>query len=580
MDRNEAVVFPEDLGTLSLDELRSLQGQALAAFDAQAADENIDDDGVAQLEELASNIERVTTAINDNQAAAKAAAGRKSAFAATKEKVSKLRPTVQSEETGNESATEAAGNIDKVKTRKGVQQFADEETEAVEEEPVTAGAARTKPRPSLAQVQANAPVIPSAGEDLVITAAAPTSNVQIGSRFETMDDLVAAVTTHARSLVITEGRPGFQTVASIRNNFDEVIDGDRTSLSEFEAMVNRLRSPEKIDDLVAAGGWCAPSEIRYDFFNIACQDGAIDLPTFGVQRGGIQFPVSPSLSDVWTGAFTNATNPWLWQEIDDIAAATGTGGNPSKPCVRVMCPTFDERRLECYGICLTAGNLTESAYPEAVRNHLSLLMSAHYHAMNKRFIDTMVLLSSAPVTGVPGSAGTGILADAPAAVALAAQDYRTKYGMCDDDVLEVVFPRWVKDAMRIDHLRRTGFWENVLTDSEIQQLFTRFRVRVQWVGDWQVRSAGFPGNTAPITDWPANATFMIYAAGTFVRGNGLTLDLGVVRDSVLNATNDHTAAWTEECHLIARYGHESRQYTIPVCVAGRTGAANIVCADV
>jgi hypothetical protein len=68
---------------------------------------------------------------------------------------------------------------------------------------------------------------------------------------------------------------------------------------------------------------------------------------------------------------------------------------------------------------------------------------------------------------------------------------------------------------------------------------------------------------------------MIYAAGTFGLGNGMTLDLGVVRDSTLNAENDHTAAWSEECHLIAMFGHSSRLYTVGVCAAGRTGVANI-----
>ena len=67
---------------------------------------------------------------------------------------------------------------------------------------------------------------------------------------------------------------------------------------------------------------------------------------------------------------------------------------------------------------------------------------------------------------------------------------------------------------------------------------------------------------------------MVYAAGTFMRGNGLTLDLGVVRDSTLNETNDHTAGWTEECFLVAMVGHESRQYTISFAVNGRTGSAN------
>jgi len=65
------------------------------------------------------------------------------------------------------------------------------------------------------------------------------------------------------------------------------------------------------------------------------------------------------------------------------------------------------------------------------------------------------------------------------------------------------------------------------------------------------------------------------SACTFVLGNGLQLNLGVIRDSVLNATNDYTAAWMEDCWLVAKLGHESRLLTINVCSNGRTGAANI-----
>jgi hypothetical protein len=60
----------------------------------------------------------------------------------------------------------------------------------------------------------------------------------------------------------------------------------------------------------------------------------------------------------------------------------------------------------------------------------------------------------------------------------------------------------------------------------------------------------------------------------------MTLDLGVTRDSVLNAENDHTAAWTEDCRLIAKIGHESRVVTIDTDNAGETGAANITGAGV
>jgi hypothetical protein len=55
----------------------------------------------------------------------------------------------------------------------------------------------------------------------------------------------------------------------------------------------------------------------------------------------------------------------------------------------------------------------------------------------------------------------------------------------------------------------------------------------------------------------------------------MTLDLGVIRDSTLNATNDYTAAWMEECYLVAKIGHESRVVTVDVCANGTTGAANM-----
>jgi hypothetical protein len=60
-----------------------------------------------------------------------------------------------------------------------------------------------------------------------------------------------------------------------------------------------------------------------------------------------------------------------------------------------------------------------------------------------------------------------------------------------------------------------------------------------------------------------------------VQGNGLRLNLGVIRDSVLNATNDHTAEWMEECWLIFRPGHEGRRYVVPICADGATGAATL-----
>jgi hypothetical protein len=581
VDKDEAVAFPEDISGLSNEELAALETRALSEFDSLAATDDIDSAGIERMEAIAAGVEGIRTMRNERTVAAVAArtalVNRVQNIPAVVETPSAPETQPDDDDADDESSDEAAApaaapvaaSMTEPKAKPKYRGNGDGGTGKPD-------ASKKRTMPSLASAQANAPAVPDHGDSsaLMITASAPASGIQMGHQYQDMDQLVAAVQSISRGLGTTSGQPSFLTVATVENQFEFNIDGERSSHREFEEMARALRSPDRIEDVVAGGGWCSPSETRYNFFNVSCQDGMIDLPTFGViKRGGIRFPISPSLADVYTGSFTNATNPWLWTEADDILTVSG---GPNKPCIRVPCATMDERRLECYGICLTAGNLTDNAWPEATRNFLSLLMSAHYHAINNRYITQMVALSTAAIVVASGS-GQAISADLPDYVALAAQDYRTRFGLCSDDVLEVVLPIWIKDAIRSDLARRTGVEAWAVTDAMVMSLFTVRRVRIQWVSDWQVRTAGQPGQpfASALTAWPDTVDFMIYAAGTFMLGNGMTLDLGVVRDSVLNAENDHTAAWTEECHLIAKVGFESRLYRVPVCVAGRTGSANI-----
>ena len=414
---------------------------------------------------------------------------------------------------------------------------------------------------------------------LAVTASIDIPGKAAGADIVSMDDLGDAFSKKSRAIPISRTGSTEQghIVATIKNQFEHTVDNN-TSFSKVGQLIKHLTRPEMAEALVAGGGWCAPSEIRYDFFNIACSDGLIDLPTVGITRGGIQFPISPSLADAvgtnafggFAVAFSNASVPWLWTEADDEATVTGS---PNKPCMRVPCPTFDEERLDCYGICLTAGNLTNDAYPEATQNTLQLLMAAHERAINARLIALMVAASGA-ATAITGGANTD--AAAPRiydAVSLAATDYRARYGMCTDDVLEVVLPYWVRDVLRADLAWKAGVdaWQAV-ADAEITSFFAARNVRVQWVSDWQVRGTGQFGNATGLVAWPTTVNFMIFAAGTFLHGQGMTLDLGVIRDSVLNAENDYTAAWSEECHLIAMVGHASRQYSVGFNVNGSTSA--------
>ncbi|HEU5108610.1 MAG TPA: major capsid protein [Micromonosporaceae bacterium] len=573
----DAFRLPEDLTGISDEELASLHERATNEFDA-LYEGGATNESLARAAELADAIEALSGERTTRAEAAKATAEQ---FEATRQRVEAARAQAQPDpEPESEPAPEP--EVAESATPEPAL-VADARPKTDVRDVIKSGRPHLNVRLSDAAKNAPDPQVPdNRADDLVITASAATSGHPIGTRITDLDGLARFIGQHSKSLTVTHGSPSYTPFATIQRPQVTVL-GENTHPAEVERILNELTDPSV---LTAAGGWCAPSEIRYDFFNIACQErtAVIDLPTVGIDRGGIKWPVAPSLADVFSspaafapfGATFNVQSvPWLWTESDDIAAATGS---PTKPCIRVPCSSFGEARLECYGYCVTAGNLTDSAFPEATANFLKLVMAAQIRAENFRYLAQMV--SGSTNVGAIGTAGAGTTAPLLGAVELAAIDYRTKYGMCDDDVLEVVLPTWTKGVVRSDLAKRNGLALFDVTDAMIAAWFDVRSVRVQFVGEYQVRGSGLPGQSSAITAWPTSLEFMIYAAGTWVRGDGMSLDLGVVRDSTLNSTNDHTAAWTESCHLVAKFGHESRRYQVAICTDGTTGAADLTACGV
>jgi hypothetical protein len=407
-----------------------------------------------------------------------------------------------------------------------------------------------------------------AAAELVITAAADIPGVPSAVAFDDFAALGRAFSARANAMAPTAGNGSPMPVATIARNFPEVLPEQHTESDVDEALARLLEgntSRRGMEALVAAGGWCAPSEIDYSFFDVASVGNTVDLPTIGIRRGGLRWPISLTLAGFFAlsgappaGVMSNATMPWQWTEADDLATVTGTG---AKACLRPPCPSFDEARLIAYGICVLAGNLTEDAYPELVRHFVGLTMIAHQRALNRRHIAQMVAHSTAtavsPTVGAASSAVTHVLG----AVELEATSYRLKYGAPDDAVLELLLPVWARGLMRSDLRKRNGFNDLAAADSFLMSLFDAINVRVQWVEDWQhlpgSSGAGQMGATQMPTAWPTSFLGLMYFPGHYFRGNGMTLNLGVVRDSVLNAENDHTAAWSEEATLIGARGPES-----------------------
>lgn len=543
-DANGAPSFdlPEDLSALSAEELAQLEEDAVSAFDDVSSDENIDADGLAQATRLADAVEAIR--------------GEQSARTESAEAARTQRESLLSRVHGNADAESGDAEVEAEDPAAPVEE-PQPQLVAGTRQPRQTDSVRERRRPSLNDAQRRAPQVNLRDREPILVASADIPGFTQGGRIDDMMQLVRAMYVRARALPVSRGNGQRVPIASMERQHRFNI-GPNATPREISDI---LTAATDVDTLIAAGGWCAPSEIRYDFFNIVCEDGMVDLPTVGVNRGGIQWPVSPSFGDL-------AGDIWTWTETMDVAAATGTAQSGIKTCHRVPCATFEEERLECDGLCLTVGNLTSDAFPELIANHIQLLMATKAHYTNARIITSLVNGS----TAVNYSAtGVGFVAPLLEAIEMQAIDYRSKYAMCEGAVLEVILPQWVAAGVRADLTRRLGVDSMMsIGDSVFNGWLSDRGVRVQYVSDWQVRGAGYLGQATASTGWPTSVKFLMYAPGTWLRGNGLSLDLGIIRDSVLNETNDHTAAWQEDCYLIAKVGHESRVVTVPVCANGTT----------
>lgn len=576
----EGFQLPADLSALSGEELDTALTTATAEVDALLDDENLDATGLARATELG---EHITTMRGESdtrtQAAAELAAGREA-----------LRAQIHGTEGDDDDAGDGDAEGDSVDGNITAPALVASGRKKTDVRDVIKSGNRLNVKLSEAAARQQPQNIPvdTPFDASVLVASADIPGFTQGGQIHDMVGLAKAYQQRARSLPIgralaggekiygdymdtrtgkmTFGLLGHQgdyrgtnrvPVAAMQRNYRHMLN-DMSSPEEAWKIMQEAANP---NSLIASGGWCSPSEIRYDFYNTVQMDGAVDLPTTGINRGGIKFPTSPSFGDL-----AASLGLWHWNETQDIAAATGTAQSGSKTCAHVPCAAFNEVRLEGEGICITAGNLSTDAWPEQLSNYLRLVNAAHFHRINTYFINQLIAQSTAvTLTQTNGSPITDLLAGVEHQV----WDLRTKYAMADTDVLEVILPSWLKGTLRADVSRRSGMAsaDNSfdISDAQMAAWFTRRYVSVQFVQDFDVRAAnqfGQASATALQGSWPTVVRFLIFPAGTWLRGNGLNLDLGIIRDSTLNATNDYTAAWSEEFFLLAKIGNESRIVTL------------------
>lgn len=398
-----------------------------------------------------------------------------------------------------------------------------------------------------------APKVNALEAPVVITAGADIPGVSAGSELPDMKAVAASMSQRMHAMRRTSGGDGEQhTVASLVASFPEerVLRG-----SEQEQNARKIEAATDSKALVAAGGICAPVAVRYDLFELGGLGRPVrdSLPSFNADRGGIRYVTPPTLSD-FTGAVA------LWTLQDDIDAATDGAPNPVKPCIRVECGDEVVVMIDAITLCLTFGNMGARAYPELVRrnNELGLIQHA-------RFAETR-LLTRIGTLSTPVSAGRvlGAARDYFNQVERAAAAYRSRHRMDDNAPLRIIAPTWLKNMLRSDLVMQMPGDGNddtfALAEATINRWFSVRNVNVTWAVDGEAGQIFGAQAAGALLSFPDNVIWYLFAEGTFLFLDGGTLDLGLVRDSTLNGTNDYKM-FLETFEGVAKVGIESLRIT-------------------
>jgi len=432
-----------------------------------------------------------------------------------------------------------------------------------------------------------------------LIAAAGVPNYEAGQKLDTMLELAKAFEARSagHDAMVKRGAGASYNSSPVamlvRNYPDELsVNGDSTDYEKLLQVSDEKRLPGGSllrsvemrqkemqaagrDALVAAQGWCAPSETDYDICLQITTDGLADFPEVQARRGGIRHNTGIEFDSIFGGG--SCSSPTGFFDLTEAQVAAGT----VKTCLEIPCPDFVDTRLGVTGLCLTGNILAIRGYPEFTATFTRGALAASAHQINREQIADVVSGSTAVnLTGqAPWATDLSVVSQVLSAVEMAIVDIKYRLRMMQNATLEVIMPWYILAQMRADWIRRngTGSGSDVLclADSAINAAFSCRGARVQYVYDWQDAFAncsvtGLGGDTI-LTELPTSLQFLVYPAGTWIRAVSDVITLNSVYDSSKLATNQVTHLFTETGWAMVRMCPVSRVYTVPICPNGKTG---------
>jgi hypothetical protein len=436
-------------------------------------------------------------------------------------------------------------------------------TEAPAAEPVVASASST---PSIAQRAAATQAEPEVPAEVaktptaVIVAAAGVRDFGAGEVIPDIKKLGEAFMKKIASFgPVASGAGDFSqrhAVAKIERTIDPALHLTGHQESDYavlEHAVDQSRLPG--ESLVAAGGWCAPSETLYDFPEMReTLSGVLSFPEVTWSRGGINFTQGPDFGDVYT-------------QTGFVQTEAQAEAGQEKNFITIDCPEFEEARLEASGYGIRSNYLTDVTFPELLAYYTSAAAIAYGHKTNSRVINKAVTALGAPLS----AAGLGsAISDVLAAFEASVMRTRYTYRMAETATVEGFAPIWLRAVLRADLSYRNGVDYFAITDAQLDTWFRSRGVALQFIYDWQ----DFP-TTGTTIAFPKTVDVALYPAGTFIKGVNDVITLDAVHDFDSMKRNTYTAMFFEEAMQLTRRRAGGFIVRIPLDYSGRTGATDI-----
>lgn len=473
------------------------------------------------------------------------------------------------------------------------------EAAAEVEETTTAAAlvpasGRRLPRPPAGhEMVEHEPGVPSA---VGFTAAGGVTNMTPGERFDSeMDIAYAIIERHETFAGGRDDGVGQRNAGAVekfkiaradwrdeypseRRLSNQDIEGNWSVIKEAvspsaikRALRDRIHDQDKTltasgeeDNLVASGGLCAPVTPYYNlaYISVPVRPVMGSLPSFAADRGGLRYARPASLSAVSTAV-------GLITEAEDKLGGTSA----AKSCQTIPCPPFEETDVDIIYHCLQFGNLGARAFPELVAQWNNLVLAAHARLAESNLL---TIIDAASTQLQAGSMTLGASATLFSQILAAANGLRSRNRMDPEAVLRLMIPWWAVDLIVSDVIR-TQFQRFDTDRARVTALLRSFNIEPTFYIDGangrnQVFGTQGDGTLLP---FPDAVVWYLFPEGSFLYLDAGMLELGIVRDSVLNAENNFQL-FGETFESVAFVGVESLAVESWVCDSGTVSLPAIV----